>query len=97
MRLQEIIQPHTPVELTHDYLKDPLNGVITNRVIRDYNQFLIETNKTQLLAHEQYSQNVVNDTLDTLLEFHNGIPDEYIKNNKAGKMLLEMIAYFEGR
>ena len=33
MRLPEIIQPHTPVELTHDYLKDPLNGVITNRVI----------------------------------------------------------------
>ncbi len=39
MKLYEIIQPHTPLELTYDYLKDTTNGIATDAIIQEYTQF----------------------------------------------------------
>jgi wyosine [tRNA(Phe)-imidazoG37] synthetase (radical SAM superfamily) len=97
MKLYEIIQPHTPLELTYDCLKDTTNGIATDAIIQEYTQFLITTDSTRLTSYELFSPGSIELALDKLTTLLETIPDEYIKNTKAGKMLLEMIAYFEGR
>ena len=98
MRLHGIIPPHEPAELTYDLLHDTSNGVITNFIIDLYSSVVKDTSRFQLTAYEQYNQSYISDILDELYNTRqNIINKQYLQRCKAGKMLLEMIAYFEGR
>ena len=83
----------TDIRLLKRYNKRNSNGCYYTRIY----PVLITTDSTRLTSYELFSPGSIELALDKLTTLLETIPDEYIKNTKAGKMLLEMIAYFEGR
>lgn len=89
MKLFEIISPHTPAELSNDYLQDPSNGELTQYIISEYASVLQSSNNLQLSAYGAYAPDY-----DSLLFVYRSLPENYVNYTKAGKMLKEMIQYF---
>ena len=95
MRLHEIISSHSPAELTYDYLQDPTGGKLTSQTIEIYTYINRLTDNQLISASEQFSPDTINDFVDDLrIMIQSGTPN-FVTRTKAGKMLLEMIAYFE--
>ena len=97
MRIYEVISPHTPAELTYDYLQDPLDGKLTTQTIEIYNYINRLSNNQMLSASEQFSPDVIAEFVDDLQIMIQRGTLTFVTRTKAGKMLTEMIAYFEGR
>ncbi len=94
MKLREIIQPHTDAENTMDVISDPTGGHLTTSIVSIYELVRNQSDNFMLSAGECYAIPYIEEILDELIQLTEYSTDRYMQHSKAGRMLTELITYF---